>query len=461
MRIWAIRIIAGLALALLLSPGMGSAQEPSLDDVLGGFEDPAPIEKAESPAEPEKSSALDLNGSTALSVASSVHQHQSTSGTDYNGLSRFRFTQDLNLDVTISNSWDVNVRGRGFYDAAYRINGRDHYTDEVISSLESETELREAFIRGKVLPSLDVKLGRQIVVWGKSDNLRVTDVLNPLDNREPGMVDIEALRLPLSMARADWYAGKWNLTAIAIPEIRFNKNPVYGSDYYPSPLPPPREDIPDDCGGNTEYALALNGILTGWDISFYYARIYDDRASFRVITPGPQPQLEMVHHQLSMGGAAINVAWGNWLLKSEAAFFSGLRFASLPNQDFERVDALLGVEYSGFNETTVSLEAVNRHLLDFDEAISAAPDSAKQDEAQTAVRFQRDVLNDRVHLTLLALNNGWNGRDGKVQRLQVKYELTDAVALTGGFVNYDAGRRTEFRNIGKNDRIFLEAKYSF
>ncbi|OGW19238.1 MAG: hypothetical protein A2X56_02675 [Nitrospirae bacterium GWC2_57_13] len=451
--------VAAFVVVLLLSPGLGSAQESSLDDVLGGFDDSKAVSKPEPPTEPAQASKVDLNGSVALSLTSNIHQHQSSSGTDYSGLSRLRFTLDLNLDAKLSKSWDVNVRGRGFYDGAYSINGRDHYTDQVISSLESEAELREAFIRGKVLPSLDVKLGRQIVVWGKSDNLRVTDVLNPLDNREPGMVDIEDLRLPLTMARADWYAGKWNVTAIAIPEIRFNKNPVYGSDFYPS-TQTPQEVIPDDGGSNTEYAVALNGILTGWDISFYLARIFDDRPSARFIPPGP-PVFEFVHNRVTMAGTAVNVALGNWLLKSEGAYFSGLQFYALPYRTFERADVLLGVEYTGFNETTVSLEAVNRHLLDYDEAISTAPDSTRQDEVQTAFRFQRDFLNDRVHLMLLALTSGWNGRDGKVQRLQVEYELTDAVALTGGVVNYGSGNRTEFRNIGKNDRVFLEVKYSF
>ncbi len=182
-----------IVLALFLTPSMGLAQEPSLDDVLGGFEDAGPARKAEVPREPVKPSAVDLNGSVAVSAVSNIHQHQSAQGTDYSGLSRLRFTLDLNLDAKFSKSWDATVRGRGFYDGAYSIRGRGEYTDQVISSLESEAELREAFIRGKVLPSLDLKLGRQIVVWGKSDNLRVTDVLNPLDNREPGMVEIEDL----------------------------------------------------------------------------------------------------------------------------------------------------------------------------------------------------------------------------------------------------------------------------
>ena len=60
------------------------------------------------------------------------------------------------------------------------------------------------------------KLGRQIVNWGRSDTVRVLDVINPLDNREPGLVDIEDLRLPVTMARVDYFP-KWFWTRTFFP----------------------------------------------------------------------------------------------------------------------------------------------------------------------------------------------------------------------------------------------------
>ena len=59
------------------------------------------------------------------------------------------------------------------------------------------------------------------------------DVLNPLDNREPGRVDLEDIRRPVSMLNVKGYAGDWSAALIAIPEIRFDSNPVVGSDFFP------------------------------------------------------------------------------------------------------------------------------------------------------------------------------------------------------------------------------------
>ena len=45
---------------------------------------------------------------------------------------------------------------------------------------QSEVELYDAYVEGSITDSLDMKLGRQVVIWGRSDTLRVTDILNPL-----------------------------------------------------------------------------------------------------------------------------------------------------------------------------------------------------------------------------------------------------------------------------------------
>jgi hypothetical protein len=53
------------------------------------------------------------------------------------------------------------------------------------------------------------------------------------------------------------------------------------------------------------------------------------------------------------------------------------------------------------------------------------------------------------------------GEDGGFQRLSAKYDITDAVSLTGGIVLFRSGDLPIFRDAGDNDRVFLELKYSF
>jgi hypothetical protein len=437
-----------------------------LDDVLRGFEeDKGAAEGLTKKDKRGKPPFWELSGSLSLGASFNfAHDAPKPSETDYRGLSRLRPELQLDLDLVLSKNWKALISGRGFYDLAYMINGRDEYTDEVLDEYEKEAEFGEVYLQGPLLANLDLKVGRQIVVWGKSDNIRVVDVLNPLDRRELGLVDIEDLRLPVTMTKLDYYFCEWNLSGVVVHEIRFNKEPAFGSDFYPSDSPLPHEEEPSEGFKHTEFGLALKGIFSGWDISFFGARFFDDQSHLEVVGPaspaGP-PRLKRVHSRLTMLGAAANLAKGNWLFKTEAAYFDGLEFFNVPEKTKSRFDLLFGVEYSGFTETTITLEMVNRHLFNFDHRMENDPDRAEEDDFQTVLRFTRDFRNETIELTILASILGLTAENGAFERVSLKYDLTDDWSITGGVVLYQSGDNPMFSDIGNNDRLFLEIKYSF
>jgi len=176
----------------------GFDEEEEMDDLLDGFEEDAQSTKGpDDDSEFFPSLPFSLDGYVKIgSTYNFDHDKPERNETDWRGLSSLRTEMLLELNWKFSSSWQAFVSGKGFYDFAYEINGRDDYTNDVLEDYEKEVELREAWVQGKLTDFLDIKVGRQIVVWGRSDNVRITDVLNPLDMREPGMTDIEDLRLP-------------------------------------------------------------------------------------------------------------------------------------------------------------------------------------------------------------------------------------------------------------------------
>ncbi|MES9856630.1 MAG: DUF1302 family protein [Sedimenticola sp.] len=426
--------------------------EHGVAEALEGFdEEPAP---AESTTTAITTSPWQLSGAVTLSSAFNyAHQQVSAGNSDYRGLSRLRTKLSLELDYALNSNWKLHGDGTIARDFIYQL--RDStYSPQTLNSHQQEGDLGELFVQGGFNRDIDLKIGRQTVIWGKSDNLRVNDVINPLDSRQMGMVDIEDLRLPLTMTRLDWYRGDWSLTALAIHEVRFNKSAPYGSDYYPFTSLQPAEVIPTGRGDNTEYALALNGIFSGWDIAFYGARLFDD-----------QPHMEThsgitkrYHSRITMAGAAINAATGNWLFKGEVAHFRGMEYSSLVGEQRSRSDLLLGVEYSGLKDASLSFEIVNRHVHDY--ASLLAGDGVKEDELQTAIRYQGDYLHNRLHFTLLNSLNNW-GDGGGFSRAALAYDLADALTFTGGVITYHSGDKIPFNAIGDNDRVFVDLKYSF
>jgi hypothetical protein len=435
-------------------------EDQSLDDVLEGFDEEEGGRKETAlKTEQEGQPSHKLSGILSLGVSYAyAHDAPNPGEPDYRGLNRLRPELNLEWDGRFSKNWRALVGGHFFYDFAYAIKGEEQFTEAMLDLYESQALLDEAYLQGLLTSDLDLKLGRQIVAWGRSDNIRIVDILNPLDFREPGLVDIEDLRLPVFMTKLDYYFADWNLSGMALHEIRFSFNPVFNAEFFPFDQPLPPEETPANTLDNTQFGLALNGVFSGWDISFYGARFFQDETHLEMVSPG---QLVRRHSRLNMLGAGMNVALGNWLLKSEAGYFDGLEFLALPGEAKSRFDLMFGLEYSGFSETLLSLEMVNRHLIDFDPRLKAQSDVIRENQFQAVFRAQKDFKNDSLHLTFLASMFGPKGDGGAFQRFSAAYDVRDNVSVTVGVVTYQSGDRPFFRNIGDNDRLFFDARYFF
>ncbi len=427
------------------------------DEILQGFEED-PTGETLKLTEAARPPSWSLEGEFAFTT---TYNFSPDATSPWRGLSMLRPELEVTLKNKFSDKWQGQVSARGFYDTVYGLRGRDDYTPQVLDENEEELELKDTYIQGSLTDHLDTKIGRQVVVWGTLDNLRVTDVLNPIDLRLPGLTDIDDLRLPVTMVKFDYYVNNWALSAMAIPEVRFSKLPAFGSDFFPSPVPLPPEDIPDNGFQNVPYAAALTGVFSGWDIGFYGASIYADQAYAELVSPVPPGQFIRKHARINMLGTATNFAAGNWLFKAEAAWFDGLRYTNTPGVEYTRLDMGGGVEYSGFSETTVSLEAANRHIFDYNVQLERPPDEIRENEFQWALRIAKNFLNDTLTLTLLAATFGIKADDGAFERLDAEYDITDAVSIRGGVVFYQAGDKGLFQDVDANDRLFFVLKYSF
>jgi hypothetical protein len=457
-----VRLLAAVlaaACAATAAPARADEVGDDLEDLLGGFEDgnDEPEEPSETLLEEIEDSSFwswwDLGGDLLLSTSVNYLSHRSAgpapNGTQWGGLSKLRTKLGLELDGNLPADWRIRVDGYVFYDFMYIINDRN-YTRQVLNNYEWDIQLQEAYLAGSLHKDFDIKIGRQIVNWGRSDSLRVLDVINPLDNREPGLADIEDLKLGVAMIRGDYYRGPWSITGLVIPEVRFSFLPTFGHDFNPSPVPLPSERKPS----SPEYGLAVNGIFKGWDVSFNLASYYEDIAFLN-------PSLtQLTHDRLLLLGGGGNYTAGSWLFKTELAWIDGFDYFNVTDEK-SRTDFMVGVEYYGITDWNFSLEIVNRHINDFDSVLKLFPDGQQKNAMETAARITANFLNERLQMTLLGLILGPTANDGSIVRLDATYDLRDALELGGGIVFYQKGDLATFQNIRRNDRIFFEIRYSF
>jgi len=457
-------------LSLVITATASSQGGRNLGYARGGVEKDEPGSAAEQTSYTERTDRWwNLTGSLEQSGSANILSHHSATGTSYTGLQRLRNRLNLQLDLKLPkgaadgdrawlgavDDWQVRLAGWGYYDLSYLLNGRHSYTSEVRSSYERDAEIGEMWLRGRLGDAVDFKLGRQIVIWGRSESLRVVDVLNPLDNLEPGRVDLEDLRRPVGMLRVDAYAGDWTFTPIVIPEIRFDRNPVVGSDFYPWTVAPP-ERRPSDVE-DPELAAAATGIFSGWDVSFHAAWFWNDEPRFR---RGPEPTV-LVHDRLWLVGSAGNYTAGSWLWKYELAYLDGLQFFNGDGGHKGRLDGMAGVEYYGITDLTVVVEGLNRHLFNYEAVLRDEPDWKREDAQEFAFRATQNFLHETLHATALAVILGWDGGDGSIVRFDIEYDLRDALKVGAGILLYQQGDLPPFDAWSRNDRLLFSLKWSF
>ena len=438
-----------------------STPSSNSDDVMDGFDDTSTSSLTDVSTDTETDTSEKmvtepsevipgLTGKLTEQVAFSLNNDD-----PHSNISSVKSSLLLDYEHKFDNGWKIKTNAKAYYDAIYDIKGTEKFSSQERKQLQSEVELFDAYIEGSITDSFDMKLGRQVVVWGRSDTIRVTDVLNPLDNRRPGMVDIEDLRLPVAMAKFDYFIGDWRVTPIAILEQRFSKNPPFGSVFNPLPVVAPSNESYND----VTYALSVGGEFTGWDVNFYAAKVRNDAGQLKLPTI-TQPRPIIAHDKIEMYGTALNVLTGSWLFKTELAYFDGLKFSTTGEKEFSRTDVLLGVEYNGIPDTLISYDFVTRNMGEYDSRLISEAIPLKKHDYQHAFRVSSDFINSTVTVNYLISLYGEKLNEGGFQRAWVKYELMDGVNVNAGVVDYIGGS-TLFDAIKDNDMLFADISYSF
>jgi hypothetical protein len=431
-------LIRLMILYLIVPVSLACADDAPLEDILDGFnteELGANIEPPEA-----REDKADLYGKFIVSG----------NFNNGHGPEEMKTALELNLDARLPWDWNFVSQGRVSHDFAFQMRGRKNFSDAYLSDSETDSDLTAFYLEKSLTPWMDISLGRQIVSWGTSETLRVVDVINPIDRRRYGITDIEDLRLGTTMTRFDVYSTDLHLTTLIVHEVRHDEMPVCGSPFHVGNRP----SHYDEGHSSTQYGVRVSGQFDGWDASVNLARVFDDRAY-------PDQAGTLRYPRVWMLGGVCTAAFGNLLIKTEAAWFDGIRFSPDPDGETSELKTLFGMEYSGFNDTVITWEIMNTHIFSFKPELLASPDAAEEDLLESVLRIERECLNDTLHLILLTGFSGKHLDGGSFQRLEVAYDLTDKTSIKGGAVFYHGGEARFFEAIKNNDMLYLQFEWCF
>jgi hypothetical protein len=413
---------------------------------------------------------------------SSIARGQWAINTDDGSSQTFELVWEPELVSRFENGWKLTALGRL---RAETVDGvrpgdvtRDTYSPASRPALfgqELEAELREFFLEADWGENY-LTLGKQQVVWGKADGLKVLDVVNPQSFRVFILEDFDDSRIPLWTVNIERPVGDWEAQFIWVPDKTYHAFAERGATYaftspqlVPSVPPGVTVDLldierPDRFFADSDAGLRLATFWSGWDITLNYLYQYDDSPVLfqRLETgaSGPVAVIEPRYERTHVLGGTFSNAFGEWVARGELGYFTDQFYLTDDASDADgivespQLSYVLGLDWTGIEDTFLSAQLFQSWVTD-------SPSGLVRDELETNMTFlaRRDYLNDTLQAEVLWIVSTNDG-DGLV-RPKLVYEWQDNVKTWVGADIFYGDRDGLFGQFSDNDRIVIGVELGY
>ncbi len=324
---------------------------------------------------------------------------------------------------------------------------------------QNELQVREAFI-SKSLGNFDFHAGRQILVWGRSDQLNPTDQWSSKNYRLL-LTDVEEQRLGALSASVAYHFGDLKFAGYWTPEWR---EPVF-------PIPDQRGIRLISTRPNHpahEYGLKLDqtGGELDWSLSYYdgFNRV---------------PNLELL--SASSNGVDVKLrydriqVYGFDFAKNINSYAFRGEFAFLETADHDGLDpftqnsnftGVLGADHDLFESFNLNLQFLYKHVFDFQEPSSVLSAQLSQLSRQQysndyafSLHPSYKMWNDTLEVEISYFF--WLRKGDSVFRPKVTYALTDHFKTIFGGEWYAGPSDSFFGSIQNSSSFFCELRFNF
>jgi len=410
--------------------------------------------------------------------ASAIFETEIAFGTATNEVQKFEFilAPEVSLELTESTSLTFVGRLRGDLrdelepgqpadtsrsDASGRLFIGDHV----------DVELREAFVDTNIGDTY-LRVGKQQVVWGQADGLKVLDVLNPQSFREFILDDFEHSRIPLWMINAEIPLGNTLLQLLWIPDKTYDDIPQAGALFAFSspaivPALPPEVPVtiatpsrPDRFIEDSDIGAKLSTFVGGWDLSLNYAYHYFDRPVIRRERSLAGLIVRQEYERTHLAGGTVSTVFGDFTLRGEIGYSSDRYFLTDDITDRDGVvrsgelSYVLGLDYQGWTDWFISGQV-------FQSIVSDSSPGLVRSSVETSASFlmRRNFMNESLQAEALLIQSIAQG-DGLLQA-KLGYEWRSNLRLTMGGDFFYGTSKGLFGQFEARDRVSLGFELGF
>ena len=326
-------------------------------------------------------------------------------------------------------------------------------------------ELREAYL-SYAKGNFDLRMGRQIVIWGVADALRVTDCVSPFDYTEFLAQDYDDIRIPVNGLRAKYTRGSVTLEAVCNPVVEFFILPTNERNPWAIRLPsatlPYTTDLesgkPEKKIKNMEFGGRVTINLSGIDFSVSALRTWNKLPALcpTLSDDGRTLRINGQYRRMTMLGTDCSLPVGQFVLRAEVAEYIGEAQGGGLEQNAVRrntLNALAGVDWYPGNDWNISVQYYHKYTSG-----NLTELSAYRNAGLATARLSKELLHNTLKLSTFAYIDMANS--GIFNRLSASYSLNDYIELTAGY-DYFHADKGKFAMYSKNSEAWVKMKYSF
>ncbi len=323
-------------------------------------------------------------------------------------------------------------------------------------------KLREAYIdwKGEMLA---LRIGRQVVSWGKADDIQITDVLNPRDETNVVAADYSESKLGVDAVRLSLLTEKTQVDAYWIPFFTpsilplAKENPLH-SRIFPEEVdgvginyPEKYDDfeLPEKRLSKSELALRASSYTSVADLSLYGFYGWDDLPLIRYNPnivfgdgedmPATSYTIDVTgeYKRMYMIGADAAIPAGDFVFRLEGAYFPKRHFQTDVNSQLfkysensrpaskrkNQVLGLAGLDWTPSGGWTITAQYVADGVIDHDSDLER-----NEFEHQATLSIEKSILNETLTIMASGALDLWDF--STASELELDYKLTDAITFS-------------------------------
>ena len=346
------------------------------------------------------------------------------------------------------------------YDNAYLFASLNAIHNSVLED-RTGVQLQEAYFNYQN-DVVEIRAGRQIVVWGVADGLRVTDLISPVDYTEFMSSDYDDLRMAVDGFRVKYPGERVNAEIVYVPAPRYFQMPLEEENPWRPDMPENAildfPDGPDTRFKNGDFGTRLSFFLSNVDFSVSALHTHNQSPVTVVGYDFEKDSIVIygIHEPMTMIGGDMSMPLGEFVIRAEVAEYFSEALGYANSLDYARkntFNALGGVDWYAGDNWTFMVQYLHKYIADYSHNLAAEKNSSEM-----TFRISKELLNNTLKLSLYGMldidNLGYYGRASG------DYSVTDQVMISLGYDHF-GGKRGQLAKYKKNREIWAKAKYYF